>query len=65
MYKKGVKGRKGPGAKARPSAQGDQYEMLTPRHDMEKVDEEEGDEGILPGASHQEGEEEAKIEQTM
>ena len=31
--------------------------MLTPRNDMEKVDEEEGDEGILPGGSQEEGEE--------
>ena len=64
MYKKGGKARKGP-AKARPTAQNDQYEqMLTPRNDMEKVDEEEQDEGILPGGSHEEGgDEEAKIDQ--
>ena len=42
MYKKGGKGRKGPAKARQAAAQNDQYEqMLTPRNDMEKVDEEE------------------------
>lgn len=52
MYKKG-KGRKGQKPRGQAAAEGQYQEMLSPRNDMEKVDEEEGDEAAMVGSPDQ------------